>query len=176
MLFGPKILVTGKFWLGADGSRAIGPVLIELLEKARQDVLIVAYRFTVAHEELCRALRSAAARGCLIKIILDRPDTLHPAEERFLENLIKDYPTCCVWEFFDNNSPSGIRSLHAKAVVVDRNQAVVGSANFSNNGLLENHELAVWLSGKAAKSVCKAAEQLIDEGTKANVVRRKIYK
>jgi phosphatidylserine/phosphatidylglycerophosphate/cardiolipin synthase-like enzyme len=176
LLFNPKILVTGKYWLGADGSRAIGPVLVELIEKAHQEVLIIAYRFTIAHEEFREAIKSAAGRGCLVKLILDRPDVAHPAEERYLNDLLSGYTNVCVWEFADANSTAGIRALHAKAVVVDRNQAVVGSANFSRNGLLENHELAVWLSGKAAKSICKVAEQLIEEGTRAKVIKRKLTK
>ena len=51
--------------------------------------------------------------------------------------------------------------MHAKAIVFDRNIAVVGSTNLSFNGLVANHEIAVMIEGPAVMKVVEAIDRLL---------------
>lgn len=157
----PQVFVTGKHWVGG-GARSIGPALVEIISAAKQEVIIVAYRLTIAVPEFNSAIKLALARGCIVKIVLDR-GTINAAEDRFVAELLKDYPNFYVWDFNDAQDDRHF-SLHAKVVVVDRSHAIVGSANFSKNGLLENHELGVSVTDQAAVAVCAAIDRLIKNG------------
>lgn len=166
----PQVLVTGRLWLGADGARSIGACLIELLNEAQQEIIIVAYRLTVAVPEFISSLESALARGCYVRIIRDRASELVQAEERYIERLLNNYSTVSVWDFKELGPPNSNYALHAKMVVVDRSKAILGSANFSRNGMLENHEIAVLLSGQEVRSLGLASDRLIENGTKEGIL------
>jgi phosphatidylserine/phosphatidylglycerophosphate/cardiolipin synthase-like enzyme len=163
------ILVTGRFWVGASGARCIAPALTELISKARQDIVIVAYRFTIAHEDLRKSLEFALGRGCIVKVILDASGTAVQAERSYFDKLSREYEGLTIWDFCDNENNRNI-ALHAKLIIVDRHTAIVGSANFSHNGLVENHELAISLKGKSARALCGTVETLIKEASKSGVL------
>ena len=65
-------------------------------------------------------------------------------------------------------------ALHAKLIAADRHTAVVGSANFSHNGLIENHEIALLVKGKAARSLCAAVDSLVKEASKAEKLIKRV--
>lgn len=171
----PQVLVTGRLWLGADGARSIGTSMIELLKGAKQEIIIVAYRLTVAVPEFVSSIESALARGCYVRIVRDRANEIVAAEENYIENLLKYYSTVSVWDFKEISPPNSNCALHAKMVIVDRSSAIIGSANFSKNGMLQNHEIAVRLSGAEVKSLGVTCDQLIENGMKEGVLiqRRK---
>jgi len=51
--------------------------------------------------------------------------------------------------------------LHAKVIVVDRKKALVGSANLSLRGLMNNHELGVVVEGPVAAEIARAIDMLM---------------
>jgi cardiolipin synthase len=50
--------------------------------------------------------------------------------------------------------------LHAKALIIDRKKAIIGSANLSWGGMFSNHEIAVLLEGKEMWSLASLLELL----------------
>lgn len=168
----PQVLVTGRLWLGADGARSIGSVLGEIIESAAQEVLIVAYRLTIAVPDFVKAVERALARGCYVRLLLDR-STTDSAEDEYLERLLRHYPTFAVWDFRESTGAYQHCSLHAKMVVVDRSVAIVGSANFSKNGMVENHEMALRVSGRAARSLAIACDSIVENGRREGVVTQR---
>lgn len=166
----PQVLVTGRLWLGADGARSIGGSLIELLSEARQEIIIVAYRLTVAVPEFVSSIESALARGCYVRIIRDRADEFVEVEENYIDKLLRHYATVSVWDFRELTPPNLNCSLHAKMVIVDRSAAIVGSANFSKNGMVQNHEIGIRLSGKEVRALGIVCDRLIENGMKEGVL------
>jgi cardiolipin synthase len=51
--------------------------------------------------------------------------------------------------------------LHAKVIVADRKMALVGSSNLSRRGLLNNHELALFVEGKTVEQIASAIDKLL---------------
>lgn len=167
------VALTGKLWVGAGGSRAIGRVLDEMLMESRQNIYIVAYRLTVSLSSLIEKIEQALARGCNVGIVLDGIESNHPAERGRFEKLLKDYPNLSIWDFNGNSEDASRAMLHAKVIVCDRKKAIVGSANFSKNGLDMNHEMAVVLRGRTAATISKAIDQLISEGIRMGILTKR---
>lgn len=165
----PQVLVTGRLWLGANGARSIGNSLVDLIDSAKQEIIIVAYRLTIAVPELTQSIESALSRGCLIRIIRDASGDPMALEDEYLNRLLDDFQTFSLWDFRDISGPYNC-ALHAKMVVVDRARAIVGSANFSRNGMIENHEIAVRLEGQPVSSLAAACDKLIVNGQREGVL------
>lgn len=164
-----RILATGNLFLGTLGVRTIGKVLLEMMEETRQELLIIAYRFTCSLPELRRGLESVLARGCNVQMLLDAAECDNdPASEGYLSDLLCENPNLQIWDFLGSKVKAGkevyLARLHAKVVVADRRKAVVGSANFSRNGLIENHELAVQISGKPVVGLAKSIDKFLARG------------
>ena len=62
---------------------------------------------------------------------------------------------------FSYDHENDLANLHAKVVVVDRAQALIGSANFSERGLANNYELGMVVSGSDAVEVARPLDILI---------------
>ncbi len=166
----PQILVTGRYWLGVAGARLIGAEVIDMINSAKREIIIVAYRLTISVNEINQALEKALERGCNVRIIRNGADQIVRSEENYLENLLTKYTTLSVWDFKETDAQMFGIALHAKMIIVDRKVAVVGSANFSRNGMIENHEIAVRLSGPEVKSLGMACEELLKNGRSDGVV------
>lgn len=169
----PQVLVTGRHWIGVEGSRSIGSVIVEMMSEAQQEIIIVAYRLTVSVVEFLEVLEKALSRGCYVRIIRNVGEVCIPTEEAYLEKLISNYKTLTIWNFKEDTANHTGVALHAKMVIVDRSIAVVGSANFSRNGMIENHEIAIRLSGHEVKSLAAATDKLVENGQKDGVLCKK---
>jgi cardiolipin synthase len=132
-------------WAGAKGARTTGPVLFDMMSGTRQELLMVAYRFSIAVPELRKAFEQVLARGCRVKLIVDNTEP-NQSEGRYFDGLNQMYPNLEIWDFLESDSQGNPAQLHAKVIVSDRKVAVIGSANFSRNGLIENHELGVQIA------------------------------
>lgn len=64
------------------------------------------------------------------------------------------------FEVLDFRPEHRFEDLHAKIIVVDREDALVGSANLTWKGLVGNHELAIVISGKTASSIGTLLDKL----------------
>ena len=74
-----------------------------------------------------------------------------------LLRLTKNYQHFHLYSFISDKGSD----LHAKAVVVDRKSALVGSSNLSRRGLLANHEIALLSSGAVADTIAMSIDRLI---------------
>lgn len=151
-----QILVTGLAWMGG-GFRSIESALDELLHEAQDEVLITAYAIGNASERIFTRLKSPLKRGVKIHLIVNhlekQPDTVIES----LKSLKDAYPYFHLYSF---ESQEEMADLHAKAVVVDRKKALIGSANISYRGWTTNHELAVLVTGPAVSDIARAIDRL----------------
>lgn len=133
-------------WTGPDSdvgtSRLTSAVIVELIDEARTDVLLVGY---AVHTEptVAGALSAAAARGVTLTLLLERT-----ADNPGFTGHGTPFPglaaTRLCW-------PGGARpvgaSLHAKVLVVDGRAALIGSANVTGAALGRNLECGLLVRG-----------------------------
>ena len=153
---GVRLAVTGSLFTAA-GFRTVDSVLRELILSANREVLVAAYFLSPAALEFLRLLEGALARGVAVTVVVSSMRSQPKGVRKYLEELRGRYPHARILEFRD---PLGGR-LHAKAVVVDRNRALVGSANFTWGGLVANYEICVLLEGPQAAEVARLLDAII---------------
>jgi phosphatidylserine/phosphatidylglycerophosphate/cardiolipin synthase-like enzyme len=152
-----RVVVSGTAWMGT-GLGSIESALYQLFTQANDEVIIVAYAVSTATPMLFQQLATMLQRGirirCLINRFFDQPQNMQQQFQRLQRNFPRFLE---VYSFVPRNNEA---DLHAKIVIVDRHIALVGSANLSLRGLLDNHELGVVLEGSNALAVVKAVDQL----------------
>jgi len=57
--------------------------------------------------------------------------------------------------------PNNEADLHTKIILVDHKYALVGSANLSLRGLMDNHELGIVIEGAGVTEIAKAIKSLL---------------
>ncbi|TYL40461.1 phospholipase [Natronococcus pandeyae] len=128
------------------------PRLLELLEDADDEILIK--QASIAPDvSLLEASVDAARRGVDVRILLDSTWYVEDENEALAADLertaaAEDLPL----EVRVVDGTDEFEKIHAKGVVIDRETAVVGSANWNDNSLQHNREVLVALHGPRAAS------------------------
>lgn len=159
-------MVTGAAWMGA-GIGSIESALRELFERADDEIALTAYSISTSRDRIFELMAGALVRGVRLKVVVNRAATQPRSVMHALRRLAVQFPHLRV---FDYRSADPRADLHAKAVVVDRKVAVVGSSNLSHRGWISNHELAVVVRGNSARDVARAIDRIVAD-RRCHVVR-----
>ncbi|MFU8866774.1 phospholipase D-like domain-containing protein [Natronococcus sp.] len=128
------------------------PRLRELLADADDEILIK--QATVADDvSLLEATLEAARRGVDVRILLDSSwyvEDEHEALAADLERTAEEEGLSLEVRLVDDTD--AFEKVHAKGIVIDREVAVVGSANWNENSLRNNREVLLALHGPEAAS------------------------
>jgi cardiolipin synthase len=144
-----SIIATGELFVGY-GVRSIGAVITEIINEAKEEIQIMAYLITSM--DFIDLLVSAAERGVSVNVIVNNLQEQPENIKKSLQHATENFLYFTVKEFCKKQRGS----LHAKVIVVDRQKAVIGSANFTKQGIeAGNHEIAVLLQGNKAEKVAE---------------------
>lgn len=153
-----RVVVSGSAWMGS-GLGSIESALYRLFEQANDEVTIVAYAVSSAAAMLFEQLETVLQRGIRVRLLVNR-FALQPAGvQRKCHELQRSFSHLMqVYSFIPQSNEA---DLHAKIILVDRKYALVGSANLSLRGLMDNHELGVVIEGAGAADIARAIDQLL---------------
>ncbi len=154
-----SVVVTGTAWMGR-GIGSIESALERLCREAKQEIAVTVYTISGGADLLLDWLEAALARGVQVRLVINRLNNQPPEVIVRLRQLAGVYPHLHLYDFTTEEHAD----LHAKAVVVDRSLALIGSANLSRRGLLANHELALLVEGPPAAEVARAIDFLSASG------------
>lgn len=134
---------------------------IEMVEKAKSEILIVGYVFTEGARSLLEQVaRASGNRRISVTVIGNRMDDHLPALRSAWP---PDCPTPRVF-----TCPANLRdrmsALHAKLLLCDSATALITSANFSHHGLHENIEIGVKVTSSAVARLAEFFSSLIVAG------------
>lgn len=158
-----KIVVTGYHFTG-ERFRTVDAVIEEIIDAAQSTVHVLAYVISDAGVSLIDKLRKASSRGVKVILVLDDyPENPKWSSEikQKIESL-QQFDQIQVVNFASIEKQS---KLHAKVVISDRERAVIGSANFSWGGMVQNHEVAVLIEGEEVWKLAKAIDRLVNAET-----------
>ncbi|ADR35557.1 putative endonuclease [Oceanithermus profundus DSM 14977] len=148
-----SLLATGEALVG-NGMRSFDSSIREVLGLPIKEIQIVSYGFDRSFGPVLEGLLFKNYRAGARMTVITRPPREHePGVRQTLmvleeEGVLVQAPSEC----------GGL--LHIKALVVNREHAILGSANFTYGGLTVNHELGVWLTGKEAWEIGKTVDRL----------------
>jgi len=160
-------------WTGPDAEgplvRPTHAVIREMIAGVQEagEILIVGYSLTVgkdtAMEQIVHLLEKAVSKRARIKLILHK-DELAANKDKLLKawSVLVKKPVIMTW---DPPADHPYTKLHAKTLVVDRLDLLVGSANFTFHGLSSNLELGLRIRGPQAREVAERFDFLEARGT-----------
>ncbi|WP_293032598.1 phospholipase D-like domain-containing protein [Natronococcus sp.] len=126
------------------------PRLLELLADADDEILIK--QANIADDvSLLEATLEAARRGVDVRLLLDSTwyvEDEHEALAADLEHVAEEEELSLEVELVEDTD--AFEKIHAKGIVIDREVAVVGSANWNENSLRNNREVLLALHGAEA--------------------------
>jgi cardiolipin synthase len=133
-------------WTGPESAAPQGrltiAVLADLIAEAQTEIVLVSYA-TLPSNDVRAALSAAASRGVDVTLLLERA-----ADNPRFEARSEPFPGLSArrlcWPAAER--PAGA-SMHAKVLVVDRQTALVGSANLTGYGLERNLEAGILIRG-----------------------------
>jgi cardiolipin synthase len=149
-----QILVTGEKFSG-HGLRAVQPVIEELIASAEFEIQIIAYILSPFAVGFLDLLAKALERGITVSLVVNRLGEQPSQIKDRLAELRTRFPKFSIRSFDKRDN-----IIHAKALVVDRKSAVIGSANFTWGGLVSNHEICVLVNGDAASKVGSLLDEI----------------
>lgn len=133
-------------WTGPHSHARYGrltlAVLADLIDEARQEILLVSYA-TLPSADIRSALTASVGRGVEITLLLERA-----VDNPQFHGNAEPFPGLSARRLFwpATARPNGA-SMHAKLLVVDRRLALVGSANLTGYGLERNLECGLLIRG-----------------------------
>ncbi len=153
-----RVAVTGTGWIGG-GVGSVEQTILGVLKQARHEILATAYTVTAGSSRVIDQLERAAATGVKAGLIIDHFQEQEATVRDRLRALSQEFPTNL--KLYDFAGVGGSGHLHAKAIVVDRRLAVVGSANMTYYGMMTAHELAIVVEGPGAEQIAGRIDLLL---------------
>jgi phosphatidylserine/phosphatidylglycerophosphate/cardiolipin synthase-like enzyme len=164
-------------WTSDSGSQATVRntqiAMQQMLEEAKQHLLIAGYRFTKAKQMFAGIRQKFMSKGLKCQFIVDVPSRGKNSVEqhlKFQRNIfLQD-----VWHdgipppevYFDPRclQQRAVSSMHAKCAVADFSTSYVGSANFTSRGYHRNMELGLLVRNTViAKTIVSHWQHLIND-------------
>ena len=142
-------------------TRTTGSTLIDLIDHAQQEIVIVGYTLTVSARRIIEHLAQAQLRDIQVVLIVDRME-----ENKLLPVLKSCWPSDQELPLLYTRQASSSdpkSALHAKAVIVDSRTILATSANLSYHGLAGNIELGLLVEGHVAWEAVTLLKSLITE-------------
>lgn len=149
------VAVTGTAWMGA-GVGSIQSALNKMFSSARDEISMTAYALGIGGDSVVEWIENALSRGVRVRLVVNRFDEQPGQVTAELRRLRTEHAHFELFDFAEGENAD----LHAKAVVADRHDAVVGSSNLSRRGFVDNHELALVVRGTAASTVATVLDRL----------------
>jgi len=147
-----KVIATGDLWVGY-GIRSFQSELIETMMNARESILISAY--TITEKSIIHSMEKVLKKGVSVTLYLYASETSNYHQfSDVLNQMERKYGN-----FWINKVKNTV--LHAKVLVSDNTDVIIGSANPTQSGMYLNYELGLHLrSEEIARNIIMLLERL----------------
>ena len=162
-------LVATLPWGSPGIARPTVTVLREMLKPPHDELVIAGYEIT--DDELVEQLIDLARVGCDITLICDRGKG---SISRVRSRWPNDLPLPRLFEDCERADALPYAKMHTKALLVDKTDLLITSANFTLHGIHGNIELGVRLQGGPAREVAKILEYFIGSGLVVSALDAKL--
>ncbi|MFG2381151.1 MULTISPECIES: DISARM system phospholipase D-like protein DrmC [Streptomyces] len=137
--------------------RLTASVAIQVIRAASITLLVTSYA-AFGIQEIVSEIRAAADRGVSVDLVLETARAsggrLHgDGDGRTAFHELRFHPDVHLWQWANDerHGPGGRRgSMHAKVIAADRNTALLGSANLTDNAYSDNLEIGAVIRDPSA--------------------------
>ncbi|WP_264229687.1 phospholipase D-like domain-containing protein [Acholeplasma laidlawii] len=133
-------------------TRRTYPVIEELISKATKHIVITGYAISEHFDEIMEKLNVKSKQGVMVELFINDYEKVKTHLDK-IEHSNKNFFR--VYKFIEKEEDK-MASLHAKTVIIDREKALISSANLSYHGMVSNIEIGVLVESK------EKAQQILD--------------
>ncbi|ACO03206.1 MAG TPA: hypothetical protein DEP48_08290 [Persephonella sp.] len=148
-----QILSSGYVFI-EEGVVSVESKLLEMLDNTAHELFIIMYTISAKPENFWNKLENLLKNSVQVNFVIEG-SIQHSTKTTDILNRLQKYENFNLYFYSDRNP------LHAKLIVSDGKRAILGSANISGGGLVQNHEIAVYIEGEKAWTLKKLAKRLI---------------
>lgn len=147
--------VSGPTWEGS--ALDIRNMFFDSLKHARRSITISA--FSMGHknddlEKFFEIIEKKLLGGKKVMIIVNDDDNFKKYSRGKLDHLSSRFPGYMTYRKLDPKRADGKNKLlHAKITIIDREFALIGSANISRSALEHNYEIMIKIKGGAVSDI-----------------------
>lgn len=152
------IIVSGIDFLGL-GLVSQERVVKDLFRNCKSSIILFTYSLTQV-TDILELLKEAIVKGIHLLIIAEG-SALNPKREKILTELCELNPEIVRAYIYRHRS----HLFHAKVIIVDRVEAIIGSANFTFSGYNKNHEIGVHIKGVSVNKLVLMIEAFLEKCT-----------
>lgn len=163
-----EVAVSGSAWLG-KGDISIWTMIEECFGAAAEEISIAAYSVSENSYMIFDLIEKALQKGLRVLILINRLDSQPAVVKSRLILLNDNFLNLTLLNFEPGNHAE---DLHAKLIVIDRSTALLGSANLTWKGLVNNHEIMLRVGGNTAWKIASLLDHL-SSNTSAKLVNKK---
>lgn len=147
------IVSTGEKWVGY-GIRSFSSVIKEMMDCAEKEIVMTVY--VISDIKVVESVRKALERGISVEIFV-----YHPGKSQGSPALNEIFKLGSEYRYIRIHTISD-KVLHAKALIVDGERVLVGSANPTFGGMIKNYELGFMVKdGRIAQNVLSLLRRLM---------------
>lgn len=128
-----KVVASGKKWIGS-GIISTSTVIEDLITQSKTSILITSY--VLSDYQIINLIKNSLEKGVTIELFIYE-SSLSDKIYKEIMMLDKEFIGLSIYL-----SPEE-EFLHAKVLISDKKEVLIGSANLSNKGLTTNYELGV---------------------------------
>ncbi len=153
-----EIVATGPELIHG-GVRSLEAVLEEIISGAEKEIIMITYMITEASLPMLRLIKEAMMRNVRVTFVLNSFSSLDTRiMKNYLHQLQKENPD--QFRLINFRDKTG-RDIHAKVTIIDRKKALIGSANLTRGGMVENYEIGVFIEDEAVWLLAKVIDYLL---------------
>lgn len=140
-------------------ARSTGTVVQEMLEDARREVVGLGYQ--ISDTGVIRQLQAVSARAVDVILVCDRQQG---SAVGLRAGWSASAPPPVLYEDRERPGAGPYASMHSKSLLVDGNDLLLTSANFTHHGFQENIEFGIRLRGRVARNARRLYGELFSSG------------
>lgn len=143
-----EIVVSGEKWVG-NGVKSTSQVINDLIEDSFENLILTIYIIT--NDNVFKTIKNALKRGVKVEIFMYKGEKFYKNIAPRIIELKDEFTNFKVYE-------SNEEFIHAKVLISDKHNILIGSANLTKNGLSSNYELGILIDDE---NVCYNVERII---------------
>ncbi len=143
------------------GARSTESSMLELINKAKDEIQILSYAVTTGANKVLLAIDKALNRGVKFTFVINRSEEFGNEIIDSLNSLKGRNQSSKIYIF----DPYGKVDLHAKIMVVDRKIAIVGSSNLTSRGFIWNLEIGFLIEDNSVWKLAQIIDKIAEMST-----------
>lgn len=128
-----ELVASGEKWIKSD-VKSTFRAITEIIDKTQSSLILTIYIIT--NNDILEKVKEALDRNVGVEVFIYKDKEVYTDVAHKIFKLSEEYYNIVVYEVTE-------KTLHAKVLISDKKQTLIGSANFTGKAMHDNYELGI---------------------------------